>query len=146
MQIQRIQTVYILLAVIAMVVYIFVPYASAGIIAESGEQVELSLKPAGDYGVLILTVATAVLLLADIFLYNSLALQRRVLKISVLLTVAVAAAVGVSVSMWSAETGVINVGIGAWNILLPVAILLEALAIRGIRHDIKLLNSYNRLR
>ena len=33
-----------------------------------------------------------------------------------------------------------------WDILLPVAVIFEILGLGGISKDVKLLNSYNRLR
>ena len=40
----------------------------------------------------------------------------------------------------------IEANFSVWDILLPIAALLEILGVKGINHDIKLLNSYNRLR
>ena len=127
MQIQRIQTVYIFLAIVAMAFFMVVPY---------GEVVALGQTP----------VATVIiLLLVDMFLFRNMPLQRTVLVISFMITLAVIATVCFTLFKEARAEGM-DAHFSVWDILLPAAALFELLGIRGIMKDIKLLNSYNRLR
>lgn len=144
MQIQRIQTVYIFLALVAMVIFIFVPYGQ--VVAIDGETVTgetlLVLK---EWGILIPVAAAAILLLVDIFLYRDLKLQRKTLVISLMLTLAVTATVCFALYKQGGSEN-IDAHFSAWDIMLPFAVLMEIMGVKGINSDIKLLNSYNRLR
>lgn len=144
MQIQRIQTVYIILALVAMAVFMAVPY---GIVTDLGATTVTHeyLYTIAEYGILIPVAAIIILLLIDIFLYRNMALQRKVLVISLMITLAVIATVCFALYK---EAGAENIDVqfSLWDILLPLAALFEILGIKGIMNDIKLLNSYNRLR
>ncbi len=142
MQIQRIQSVYIFLAIIAMAIFIIVPY---GTVLHTEAGVSEVLYTMTEYGVLIPTGAVVLLLLTDLFLYRNLALQRTVLLISLMLTLATAAVVCFALFKQGAAEG-IDATFSVWDILLPIAVILEILGVRGINHDIRLLRSYDRLR
>ena len=144
MQIQRIQTVYIFLALVAMSIFLAMPYGSLVAVGETTVEYH-RLTVTGEWSVMIPAGVSALLLLADIFFYRNLSLQRRVLKISLLLTLAVIVTVCFALYRQGAAEG-IAAHVSAWDILLLISILFEILGIRGINHDIKLLNSYNRLR
>lgn len=144
MQIQRIQTVYIFLAMVAMAIFLFVPYGTVTNIA--GEAVEPEkLIILSEYGLLIPAALTAVLLLVDIFLYRNMALQRKVLVICLMLTVCCIAVIGFALFK-EAKVEDMEVEFTFWNLLLVLAMVLELMALSAIGKDIKLLNSYNRLR
>lgn len=134
MQIQRIQTVYIFLAFLMMAVYLFVPF---GTVAEADSVV--GLCPTGEYSLLIPVALTALLLVVDIFLYKNPSSQLRVLSISTIITVCSLVVAGCVIYKSAAD-------FTAWNVLPLVAFILEIRAVAAIKHDIKLLNSYNRLR
>lgn len=144
MQIQRIQTVYIFLAIVAMAIFMVMPY---------GEVVALGATPIvsqplytmAEYGILIPVAAIIILLLVDMFLYRNMPLQRTVLVISLMITLAVIATVCFALFKEARADGM-DAHFSVWDILLPVAALFEILGIKGIMKDIKLLNSYNRLR
>ena len=81
MQIQRIQTVYIFLSIIAMAVFLIVPYGEIEILSQSPVVTE-PLYTMAEYGILIPVCAIIILLLIDMFLYRNLPLQRTVLVVS----------------------------------------------------------------
>lgn len=144
MQIQRIQTVYIFLSIVAMAIFMVMPYGEIVALNQTPVMSE-PLYAMAEYGILIPVAAVIVLLLIDMFLYHNLSLQRTVLAISLMITLAVIAVVCFTLFRVSGVEG-LDVHVSLWNILLPAAVLFELLGIRGIVKDIKLLNSYNRLR
>lgn len=144
MQIQRIQTVYIFLSIVAMAIFMVMPY---------GEIVALNQTPVvseplytfAEYGILIPVAAVIILLLIDMFLYHNPALQRTVLIISLMITLAVIATVCFGLFKEARAEGM-DAHFSLWDILLPVAALFEILGIKGIMKDINTLKSYDRLR
>ena len=143
MQIQRIQTVYTFLSIIAMAVFMFVPYGEIVSVMQQADA--MSLYTMTEYGILVPVCAIIILLLIDLFLYRNLPLQRTVLVISLMLTLAVIATVCFTLFKEARAEG-IDAHFTVWDILLPIVALLEILGVKGINNDIKLLNSYNRLR
>ncbi|MDE5989418.1 MAG: DUF4293 domain-containing protein [Duncaniella sp.] len=144
MQIQRIQTVYIFLAMVAMMIFVIVPYGEVDYLSGQTAVTE-KLYTMYEYGLLIPAAATVILLIVDIFLFRNLSLQRRVLTISLLLTLCCIAVVCFILFKQAGAEGM-DAHFAVWDILLPVAVILEILGLGGIAKDIKLLNSYNRLR
>ncbi len=144
MQIQRIQSLYIFLAIVAMAIFIIVPYGKA-IDMTSGAPVEEMLYTMTEWGVLIPSGAVVILLLAGLFMFRNLSLQRTVVMITLMLTLSTIAVVCFALFKMADAEG-LDASFTFWDILLPVAALLEILAISGINHDIKLLKSYDRLR
>lgn len=144
MQIQRIQSVYIFLAIVAMAIFIVVPYGQAEVITESSVTYE-RLYTMAEYGILIPTAAIVILLLVDLFLFRNLPLQRTVLVVSLMITLATVATVCFTLLGVTRNPGM-DAHFSVWDILPVAAALFEILGIKGIMHDIKLLNSYNRLR
>lgn len=144
MQIQRIQTVYIFLAMVAMAVFLVVPYGEVHDIAAQPVLSE-KLYTMTEYGLMIPVAVTVLLLICDIFFYRNMPLQRSVLTISLLLTLcSIAVVCFILFKQAGAEN--LEAQFSVWDILLPIAVILEILALGAIKHDIKLLNSYNRLR
>lgn len=144
MQIQRIQTVYIFLAMVAMAIFLIVPYGEVHFL-NSDTAVSEKLYTMYEYGLLIPVAATVLLLIIDIFFYRNLQLQRTVLTISLLLTLCCIAVVCFILFKQARAEG-IDADFAVWDILLPIAVIFEVLGLSGISKDIKLLNSYNRLR
>ena len=144
MQIQRIQSVYIFLAIVAMAVFLIVPYGEVVFLNENPVVTE-PLYTMAEYGILIPVAAVIILLLTDLFLFRTMPLQRTVLVISLMITLAVIITVCFALFKEARAEGM-DAHFSVWDILLPVAALFELLGIKGIMHDIKLLNSYNRLR
>lgn len=144
MQIQRIQTVYIFLAIVAMAIFMVVPYGEV-VVAGQSPAVGEPLYTMAEYGIVIPVAAVIILLLIDVFLYHNLSLQRRVLVIGLMITCAVIAVICFTLFRVAGAEG-LDVNFSLWNVLLLVAVVFELLGIRGIVKDIKLLSSYNRLR
>lgn len=144
MQIQRIQTVYIFLAMVAMAIFLIVPYGEIHFIG-SQPVVSEKLYTMYEYGLLIPVAATVLLLIVDIFFYRNMPLQRTVLTISLLLTLCCIAVV-CFILFKQARAEDMDADFAVWDILLPIAVIFEILGLAGIKKDIKLLNSYNRLR
>lgn len=144
MQIQRIQSLYIFLAIIAMAVFLIMPY---------GEVVHLDdplmstapLYTMEEYGVLIPTGAVIILLLVGLFTYRNPALQRTIVMVCLMLTLATMAVICFTLYKQATSEG-LDAHFAWWDLLLIVAAVLEILAVAGINHDIKLLKSYDRLR
>lgn len=144
MQIQRIQTVYIFLAIVAMAIFMVVPYGEV-VALGSTPVVSQPLYTMAEYGILIPVAAIIILLLVDMFMYRNMPLQRTVLVICLMITLAVIATVCFALFKEARADGM-DAHFSVWDILLPVAAFFEILGIKGIMKDIKLLNSYNRLR
>lgn len=144
MQIQRIQSVYIFLAIVAMAIFIIVPYGEVVAVGQTPVQSE-TLYTMSQYGVLIPCGAVVILLLTALFLYKNLPLQRTVTVISLLLTLSTMAVVCFALFKEGQAEG-IDAHFSVWDILLPIAMVLEIMAVAGIKHDINLLKSYDRLR
>lgn len=142
MQIQRIQSVYIFLAVVAMAIFLIVPYGEIVHLAGGAHE---ALYTMSEYGILIPAGAIIVLLLVALFTYRNLQLQRTITLVSLMLTLATVAVVCFALYK-QAGAEELTAHFSVWDILLPIAVILEILAIGGINHDIKLLRSYDRLR
>ncbi len=144
MQIQRIQTLYIFLAMAAMVVFLFVPYGTVTHVA--GEPVvSEKLMTLTEWGLLIPAAAAALLSLIDIFLFRNPGFQRKVLTLSLLLTLCCIAVVCFTLFKEAGAEGVEAI-FSVWDILLIVAVAFEIMGLSAIAKDIRLLNSYNRIR
>lgn len=144
MQIQRIQSVYIFLAIVAMAIFLVVPYGQAEVLTDTTVTYE-RLYTMAEYGILIPTAAIIILLLVDLFLFRNLPLQRTVLVVSLMITLATIATVCFTL-LGVTRTPGMDAHFSVWDILPVAAALFEILGVKGIMHDIKLLNSYNRLR
>lgn len=144
MQIQRIQSLYIFLAIVAMAIFVIVPYGQA-IDRTVDPAVTVSLETMSEYGVLIPAGAVIILLLCGLFLYRNINLQRTVVMITLMLTLSTIAVVFFALYKMGESEG-LEPSFTVWDITLPIAALMEILAISGINHDIKLLKSYDRLR
>lgn len=144
MQIQRIQSLYIFLAIVAMAIFLIVPYGNA-IDMTADPAISEPLYTMTEYGVLIPVGAIIILLLVGLFMFRNLGLQRTVVMITLMLTLATIAVVCFALYKMADAEG-IDASFTVWDILLPIAALFEILAISGINHDIKLLKSYDRLR
>lgn len=138
MVIQRWQSVYLLLAIFAMILVFIRPF---GIVIEGENMIEIiSLS----YPILIvINSLIVVLLLLDIFLYKNLRLQRRVAAIIALLIITSAITSGILL------TGNDNI----WHIIwtgAPVgmitALICTILARYRMKADEDLLKSYDRIR
>ncbi len=142
MQIQRIQSLLLLLAGVLTAVFIFVPFGSL-ILDKDGMQFIVELTAANIYAVLCPAGIAAVLLLLDIFLYKNLRLQKQVLIIGIMMLI-VSIGIVIYVNFDHATQGTIHWGGG--GLLLVAALIGAVAALRCINHDQRLLASYDRLR
>lgn len=157
--IQRIQTVYLLLAVIALGVMFFFPLAEFiggddQLIYYLHEVVSLvpgsavNLPVYFPYPILGLTTITLILALYAIFQYKSRLLQLKLVSIGVVLTLL---SIGVfffyCIPLLEDASGVLLDWTRLkWISALPVALIFMVLAYRGILADEKLIRSADRLR
>ena len=152
--IQRIQTVYLLIISVLMIVLLFLPLATvqvgetfysfnaAGLYTMLAEEPEL-VFPA--WGLFILTAAIAILALVIIFLFKRRILQIRMCVFNALLMIGFFAII-----LWKVKEGA---GLDAFSftgqigLTFPfICIILDYLAIRNIGADEALVRSLERLR
>lgn len=140
MVIQRIQSLFLLIAGVLMTVLCFaVPVAHIGDAEGSIATVHIyDMLP-----VMILDILTAVLLILAIFLYKNLMFQIKVTRVSIVLILL--SAIVEFVALYSQVGNLEIVWIGS-AIMLGCALVCAFLALRGMISDQKLLSSYDRLR
>lgn len=129
----------LLIAAILVGVFCFTPFASV-----EAENVALQSVYAKDAPVLlIVNILIAVLLIISIFMYNDL---RKQMKMTILSMVLICASIVASFfyiyAGFEGATPVLFGGVA----LLVLAVIFALLALRGMRHDHKLLRSADRLR
>lgn len=150
MVIQRIQTLYIILAIAMMVAFFFVPFGYEKLVDESTGALSLTpLKAIDAIGFIIPTAVTILLLFVSIFMFRTMPTQKLFVILSILITLAEAGMVVYIIVSGSVDTDPIVKSATTWGgggLLLIGALLVEIMAVKGISHDQKLLNSYNRLR
>lgn len=151
--IQRIQSIWLLLACVTISCLIFVPIVNTSIgsvqylltaqgiyekVGEQSKQIEASLP------VLISTIAIALLALFNIFNFRKRALQKRIALVTIVLII--------GLSFWCSQYakkipgGLENANYNVGLFLPVIAIFFILLAIRGINNDEKLIKSADRLR
>lgn len=140
MVIQRLQTLFLLIAVVLMCVFCCTPWAShaAEGVAEASP-VFVSEAPV----LLILNIVIAVLLFISIFMFKNLKRQMTVTVLSIILICASMVACGIL--LYTAYPGATFIWTGG-VLLLLVALVCVLFAYRFMKKDHKLLTSYDRLR
>jgi len=147
--IQRIQSIWLLLAAIVILILLFIP--TVGAISDKGEYILYAsgLKQTGapqqttNIPLLAFTVLVGLISLANIFNFRNRKLQIRIASVNIILIL--------GLSFWMSQL-VNNVdGLKELNIepgiFLPLlGVIFSALAIRGIKKDEKLVRSADRLR
>lgn len=141
MVIQRWQSIYLLLAIFALVLVLLRPF---GYIHTSQESLEtISLVPLKYPIFLVVNILITILLVIDIFLYHNLKLQRTVAAICLMLLISSAITVGIILfriaGEWSIEWGGAPVG-------LMCAIICVSMARYRMGKDQETLRSYDRIR
>lgn len=140
MVIQRIQSLYLLIASVLMALVCFVVPVAQGV-DDLGAPMTVHIY--NMLPVLIINLLTAVLLLIAIFLYRNLNLQIKVIRIGIVLILISAAIEGVALYSQIGDLKVEWLGSG---IMLGCAFVLTLLGLQGVMSDKKLLSSYDRLR
>lgn len=150
MVIQRVQTLYLILAIIMVAVFFFVPfgYMPVNDVAD-GQSALLALKATEYTGLVVPLVVALVLIAVSVFMYRKLALQKLMIVISSLI---ITAAVGVVIYILVAGVVdpqpevAVSVKFGGGGLLLVGAVIALMAAHRAINNDQRLLRSYDRLR
>ena len=149
MVIQRIQSVYLLIAVILMVVFAFFPALTFEL---GGRQFVYGALEAGKVGVthldplmLMLVVLIALLALIDIFLFKNLQRQMTVCFVDIIIGLAMLVAIGIQAFYVNGKDGVTLTW--QWYLLLPIlSIVFLMLAHKAMSRDKKMLRDSDRLR
>lgn len=138
--IQRIQSIYLLLASIVSSTLFFFPFATGS--GGSGELfADGNLDLNDNIALLILTIATAVLSLGCIFLFNNRVLQMNINKLVMMLILGLAGTASFFLFTSGADFS-LHVGL-----FLPfLVIILLVMAQRGIKADENLVRSSDRIR
>lgn len=145
MVLQRIQTVYLLLAAILMATFAFFPVYD---ITCSGTTVAVSALPRcgislASLVILCLDALIVLLTLIAIFKYNDLKKQMRLTGVIMLLIVTLITTISIMLCMNKCPS-VVTIHITA---IIPfVSLVLVALAYKGMKHDKKLLADSERIR
>lgn len=149
MVIQRIQTVYLIIAIILMVVFAFFPALSFEL---GGREFVYGALETGKVGVthfdplmLMLIVLISLLALIDIFLYKNLQRQMTVCFVDIIIGLAMLVAICIQAYMVGTRDGVTLTW--QWYLALPVfSIIFLMLAHKSMSKDKKMLRDSDRLR
>lgn len=151
--IQRVQTIYLFIALILMVLMYFFPFAKIINVQGIVYTFEFDgVKKAADNAYILKTLPTVILLSAiclinfiDIFLYKRRILQMRLCIFSMLLMLGL---FGLNYYFLSAaESGIHGTIVYKYPFIFPIiAAILNYLAFRGIRKDELLVKAYERIR
>ena len=145
MVLQRWQTVFLLLAAIAMAVFTFMPVM--GLVTDNGN-ITLSAMGCAEGGVsslglLVMDCLVVLLSLVTIFKYRDLKLQQRLCKVIIMLLIVIIVDIAV---MWLMQRGQAIAVLTPW-VALPFVALFFTIWARGrIKADRKLLSDSERIR
>ena len=140
--IQRIQSVWLLLAAAASFLTLKFSFYSGNIIKEGQPKAFSNLVATNDILLTITTVSTGLLALVALFLYKNRKLQTRLCMIALLLS-------GLNLVLFYIQVKKFVSGEGNYDLTAALAIVVPVLiilAIRGIYRDQKLVKSLDRLR
>ena len=138
--IQRIQSIYLLVAAIALAVLFALPFATCTPTAD-GPLAAGDLDIQDNVGLLGLVIAIAALNIVTIFLFNNRKLQMTLTKTSIILILVLLAGVAYFIFTAAATLGV---GLGIFTPVIGIVVLF--LANRAIDKDEKLVKSSDRIR
>lgn len=149
MVIQRIQSVYLLIAVILMIVFAFFPALTFEL---GGREFVYGALKAGKVGVthidplmLMLVVLISLLAFIDIFLYKNLQRQMTVCFVDIIIGLAMLVAICIQAFVVNGKDGVTLQW--QWYLALPVlSIIFLMLAHKAMSRDKKMLRDADRLR
>lgn len=139
MQIQRIQTLMLLIAAIFMAVFCCTPFASI----QAGNAAVHAIYAKDAPVLLIVNILIAALLVLSIFMYKDLQRQMKLTVLSmILICVSIVTSFFYIYAGFEGATPVLFGGV----LLLLFAVIFAMLALRGMRHDHHLLRSADRIR
>lgn len=134
--IQRIQSLYLFIGAVLMVIFCFTPFATE---VESGTRHAMSEIP----GLMILNIVIAALLLIAIFMFKNLKQQKTVALLSLVL---IACSLTATIFLVYSHMQGAELYWGGGVLLLVFALICALMAYRGISKDHNLLKSFNRMR
>lgn len=143
MQIQRIQTLWLVLALGCMIAFLVLPFGHIEGLIINGLPYETDLVSYDFMGLIVPLAIAMILTVIDIFAYSNLGQQIKFTILTLMMEL-VTAGIAVYVLCDKSTSGVIT-----WNwsmAFIAGALIFTALALLGMRKDRKLLDSYNRLR
>lgn len=152
MQIQRVQTLYLLLAVGALIVFFFLPFGywdAEAVSRYADVEAMYPLSASGSAALYVPTAIGIVALFVSIFLFKNMPLQKSIVALSGIIVVATMCVV---VYILTRGFDIPNQALtikpiwGGGGILLIAALVAVIAAYRAISSDQRLLRSYNRLR
>lgn len=139
-QIQRIQSIYLLIAAIASSALFVLPFATAPI-QQEGMFVDGDFDINDHIALIVLTTVVTILSFVTVFLYNNRILQINIGKVNVILVLILIGLVGYLFSTFSI---VPSLGVG---LIIPIVVFIFILlANKNIKKDEKLVRSADRLR
>ena len=149
MVIQRIQTVYLLIAIILMAVFAFFPALTFEL---GGREFVYGALETGKVGVthidplmLMLIVLVCILAILDIFLFKNLQRQMTVCFVDIIIGLAMLVAIGIQAYLVGSREGVTLAW--QWSLCLPLlSIIFLMLAHKSMSKDKKMLRDSDRLR
>lgn len=158
--IQRIQTVYLFLASVALSLLFLFPIYTFDKIDEQGKTVSSKIYISGkqdkvgeQYTLtektqfpMVFSLVIGIALLISIFLYESRKEQLMLARVLIILEFVLLIMVFYNVSKEVSNTGITNVKYSVGAFLPSIAILFTALGARGIRKDMQLIKAADRLR
>lgn len=150
--IQRIQSIWLFLAALALILMLLLPFASTNLgstgleqsIYTFGTKVSAFGKPNMNLPLLIANIALAIICFINIFNFRNRSFQKRFAIVSILLIIGFA--FWCSVYAKQLPGGIEGAHFGAGAYLPAIAILFIVLAIFGINKDERLIRSAERLR
>lgn len=98
-----------------------------------------------DYTMLTLVCLNIVVMIITIFRFKDLKAQIRLCKVCILLTVTLMAVVG-ALWMLNGNDETVKCVATYWNAILPIVLVFEFMAHKGMSHDRKLLSDSKRIR
>ena len=140
--IQRLQSIWLLLAAAAAFCSLKFSFYSGNMIAENQQKSFASLTAQSNLLLLILTAGVGITSLIAIFLYKNRKMQLRLVLVALLVSI-------INLVLFFLETKRFVPNEGAFDLTAVFAIFIPVLlffAIRGIRRDEKLVKSLDRLR
>lgn len=148
--IQRVQTLFLLLAIAFVVAFMFVPYGFADFVTAAGEKALEPLKAVREIGMMVPMCLSVLLMVIAIFCFKKLSVQKLLTLFAALLTGAVIiTVVYVLVSGFTDATPGVTVAGTYWGgggLLMIGALVAEIAAYRGMSSDQRLLRSYDSIR
>ena len=154
--IQRVQSIWLLLAVITLICLFFLPLLTKKVdganqgVYTSGIHTDLAAESGSQYSVsfaipsITLSIAATLLCFGAIFFYKNRRLQKNIIAAAILVIIALAALCFYNGQ--ELQGGLTGASVTVGTFLPLVAIIFCLLAIRGIRKDEQLLRSADRLR